>query len=166
MISETVLAYSIEINLVRAWFTTWACTSNRSSHQSCSVKKSVLRNFTKFTGKHLCQSLFFNKFAGLRPATLLKKRLLLSLAGLICFVSSFVYIYLVFLLWYGRFSTEAATKQPLILWLSYKVIVNIFEKIHTNEFICIEVRYSSQSIFTCSKSTIETLEQCVKHAQS
>ena len=33
-------------------------------------KKSVLKNFTKFTGKHLCQSLFFNKVAGLRPATL------------------------------------------------------------------------------------------------
>ena len=24
----------------------------------------VLRSFTKFTGKHLCQSLFFNKLAG------------------------------------------------------------------------------------------------------
>ena len=40
------------------------------------MKKSVLRNFTKFTGKHLCQSLFFNKVAGFRLATLLKKRLL------------------------------------------------------------------------------------------
>ena len=30
---------------------------------TCSVKKSVLRNFAKFTGKHLCQSLFFNKVA-------------------------------------------------------------------------------------------------------
>ena len=29
-------------------------------------KKGVLRNFAKFTGKHLCQSLFFNKVAGLR----------------------------------------------------------------------------------------------------
>ena len=38
-------------------------------------KKGVLRNFAKFTGKYLCQSLFFNKVAGLRPATLLKKRL-------------------------------------------------------------------------------------------
>ena len=38
-------------------------------------KKFVPRNFAKFTGKHLCQSLFFNKVAGLRPATLLKKRL-------------------------------------------------------------------------------------------
>ena len=38
-------------------------------------KKDVLRNFAKFTGKHLCQSLFFNKVAGLRPATVLKKRI-------------------------------------------------------------------------------------------
>ena len=34
----------------------------RSSHQRCSIKKYVLRNFTKLTGEHLCQSLFFNKF--------------------------------------------------------------------------------------------------------
>ena len=33
----------------------------------CSVKKGDFRNFIKFTGKHLCQSLFFNKIAGLRP---------------------------------------------------------------------------------------------------
>ena len=39
------------------------------------MKKDVPRNFTKFTGKHLCQSLFFNKVAGLSPATLLEKRL-------------------------------------------------------------------------------------------
>ena len=38
-------------------------------------KKGVLRNFAKFTGKHLYQSLFLNKVSGLRPATLLKKRL-------------------------------------------------------------------------------------------
>ena len=38
-------------------------------------KKGILRNFQKFTGKHLCQSLSFNKVAGLRFATLLKKRL-------------------------------------------------------------------------------------------
>ena len=31
-------------------------------------KKGVFRNFVKFTGKHLRQSLFFNKVAGLRPA--------------------------------------------------------------------------------------------------
>ena len=37
-------------------------------------RKGLLRNFAKFTGKHLCQSLFFNKVASLRPAILLKKR--------------------------------------------------------------------------------------------
>ena len=38
----------------------------RSSHQRYFTWKSVLRNFAKFTGKHLCQSPFFNKVAGLR----------------------------------------------------------------------------------------------------
>ena len=47
----------------------------RSSHHTCFVRKGALKNFTKFPGKHLCQSLFFNKVAGLSPATLLKKRL-------------------------------------------------------------------------------------------
>ena len=37
-----------------------------SSHRRCSIKIDVLKNFTKFTGKHLCQSLFFNKVAGPR----------------------------------------------------------------------------------------------------
>ena len=31
----------------------------RSRHRRCSVRKGVLRNFAKLTGKHLCQSLFF-----------------------------------------------------------------------------------------------------------
>ena len=47
----------------------------RSSRPEVFCKKGALRNFAKLTGKHLCQSLFFNKVAGLRPATLLKKRL-------------------------------------------------------------------------------------------
>ena len=38
----------------------------RGSRPEVFSKKGVLRNFTKFTGKHLCQNLFFNKFAGLR----------------------------------------------------------------------------------------------------
>ena len=36
----------------------------RSSHQRCSMKKGVLKNFTIFTGKHMRQSHFFNKVAG------------------------------------------------------------------------------------------------------
>ena len=42
---------------------------------SRSVREGVLRNFAKFLGKHLCQSLFFSKVAALRPATLLQQRL-------------------------------------------------------------------------------------------
>ena len=38
----------------------------RSSHRRCSIKIDVLKNFANFTGKHLCQSLFFNKVAGLK----------------------------------------------------------------------------------------------------
>ena len=51
-----------------------APTVHRSSNQRCSIEISVLRNFAQFTGKHLCQSLFFNNVAGLRPVTLLKRR--------------------------------------------------------------------------------------------
>ena len=48
---------------------------SRSSHKRCSLKKAIPKNFSKFTGKHLCQGLFFNKVAGLRPATSLRKKL-------------------------------------------------------------------------------------------
>ena len=37
----------------------------RSSRPEVFRKKGALRNFAKFTGKHLCQSLFFNTIAGL-----------------------------------------------------------------------------------------------------
>ena len=49
----------------------------RSSHPEVFCKKGVPKNFAKFAGKHLCQSLFLIKLQALdlRPATLLKKRL-------------------------------------------------------------------------------------------
>ena len=47
---------------------------SRSSHREVFYKKCVLRNFAKFTGKHLCQGLFFHKVADHRPVTLLKRR--------------------------------------------------------------------------------------------
>ena len=34
---------------------------NRSSRPEVFCEKGVLRNFAKFTGKQLCQSLFFNR---------------------------------------------------------------------------------------------------------
>ena len=41
----------------------------RSSHRKCFIKKTVLKNFAIFAGKHLCQSLYLTK---LRPTTSLK----------------------------------------------------------------------------------------------
>ena len=43
-----------------------SCIRTEAFVRRCPVRKGVLRNFTIFTGKHQCQSLFFNKVAGLR----------------------------------------------------------------------------------------------------
>ena len=47
--------------------------------------KRCFKNFTKFTGKHLCWSLFYNKVTGMRFGILLKKRL-----NIMCFLVDFV----------------------------------------------------------------------------
>ena len=47
-----------------------SCQDKTTAHS----KKGVLRNFAKFTEKHVWQSLFFNKVAALSPETLLTKR--------------------------------------------------------------------------------------------
>ena len=49
--------------------------TTRRSHKRCYVRKRVLKNLAKFTGKHMCQVLFHNKVADPEPATLIKKRL-------------------------------------------------------------------------------------------
>ena len=59
--------YKLNHNLLIAKLLSNDLLKERSSHQRCSVKKSVLRNFAEFTGNNLYQSLFFNKVAG--PAT-------------------------------------------------------------------------------------------------
>ena len=56
-------------------------------------KKGVLRNSTKMTGKHLCQSLFFNKVAGLRPANLLKETLTQMFSCEFCVISKNTFLY-------------------------------------------------------------------------
>ena len=52
--------------MLLAWVT-------ESAAERCSITKGALKNFAKFTGKHLCQSPLFNNVPGLRPAILLKK---------------------------------------------------------------------------------------------
>ena len=49
------------------------CYGNRNCQNTEAATGGVLKNFTKFTGKHLCQSPFLNIVAGLRAAILLKK---------------------------------------------------------------------------------------------
>ena len=48
---------------------------SRSCHRRCSVKKGVVRNFAKFTGKHLYERLYFNKVAGLRLVDTYREKL-------------------------------------------------------------------------------------------
>ena len=52
------------------------CHYFRSSHPEVLRKKDVLKNFAKFTGKHLYQSLFFNKVASLQACDFIKKETL------------------------------------------------------------------------------------------
>ena len=47
----------------------------KQQKQPPEAEKDVLEKFARFIGKHLCSSLFFNKVVGLRPVTLLKKKL-------------------------------------------------------------------------------------------
>ena len=53
----------------------FVATKSRTCKWRYCIKKVVLKNFVNFAGKHLCRSLFVKKVAGLKPATLLKKRL-------------------------------------------------------------------------------------------
>ena len=69
--SPLILIY-YQFETKKRWLMAWKI---RSSHQRCSVRKGVPRNFAKLSGKHLCQRLFFNKVAGLGPASLSKRRL-------------------------------------------------------------------------------------------
>ena len=64
------------LNWLKHTFSLWVSLKHRSSHWRCSVRKGVVRNLSTFTGKHLCQSLFFDKCAALNPATLIKKETL------------------------------------------------------------------------------------------
>ena len=62
MISVKLVDGHLESSIIDVWQSSkcpYAHTLYRSSHQRCSIKKAVLINFAKFTGKPVCQSLFF-----------------------------------------------------------------------------------------------------------
>ena len=59
------------------WVGGWVVFSScqllsRRSHRRSAMEKGVLKNFAKFTEKHLCQSLYFNKVASLNFAKFLR----------------------------------------------------------------------------------------------
>ena len=66
----------------------------RSSGRYMFCKKGVLRNFAKFTGKHLCQSLIFNKAGGLEFCEFFKNTFstehLQTTASVVSFISFFI----------------------------------------------------------------------------
>ena len=68
--------YHCCVGIVFLWEPSWLTiqefifSKGRSSRPKMFCKKGVLRNITKFAGKHLYQSLIFNKVAGFKNETL------------------------------------------------------------------------------------------------
>ena len=58
-------AFPSKLFFYKNWSQNHIFTHCRSSRREVFCRKGVLRNLAKFTGKHLWQSLFFNKVAGL-----------------------------------------------------------------------------------------------------
>ena len=54
------LRHQFAINQENIWIV-WILNRDRNSRPEVFCKKGVLKNFAKFSRKHLCQSLFFNK---------------------------------------------------------------------------------------------------------
>ena len=72
LVLMTLKWWTCRVMKVRVWLVEILLIANvRSSHRRCSVRKGVLRNFAKFTGKHLCQSLFLIKLQA-QASTLLQ----------------------------------------------------------------------------------------------
>ena len=111
-------------------------------------KKGVLKVFTKLTGKHLCQSLFFNKIAGLELATSLKKRL-----AQVFFCGFCETIQNTFFHW--TYPAPASVISVLITWTHTLTIVTtlIIERLVTC-FSCLFIQTSSFLKSECHQETM------------
>ena len=67
-----ITSYICPVDIAKFLRTAFLYTS-RSSRLQMFFKIGAFKSFAKFTGKHLCWSLFLKKLAGSRPATLLKR---------------------------------------------------------------------------------------------
>ena len=77
-VAEISLQHGCSVNLLHIFRIHFIITPLEGcfySHRRSSVKRSVHKDFAKFTGKHQCLNLYFNKIASLRTVNLLKKRL-------------------------------------------------------------------------------------------
>ena len=67
--------YKVYHYLLIYWLFEFVSRLPEAATRGVLLKKGVLKRIANLTGKHLFWSFFFNKAAGLRPTTLLKKRL-------------------------------------------------------------------------------------------
>ena len=70
------VTYQMKFSLVELFLSFWIITSSKCRNGSSEVFQRIdLKNFTKFSGKYLCQNLFLNEVPTWRIATLLKQKL-------------------------------------------------------------------------------------------
>ena len=115
-------------------------------------KKGVLRNFAKFTGKHLCQSLFFNKVAGLIRS--FKKLLQNTSGGLFLITTTAKPVYSGHLLFLKKcplyrvldFPWEKKTIGIKMEDFFHTIRVTSINKIYFKSFVCVTFSVNSLKI--------------------
>ena len=107
-------------------------TVYRNNHSQMFFKTGVFKGFAKFTGKRLCQSLFFNKVAG--PKASFKKRLWSR-----CFLVSFVkYLRTLF-----KQNTSGVRKKNKEAELNQLIFISV-----TNTFAIHFTQYNTQNLLS------------------
>ena len=123
----------------------------RNSHPEIFCKKSVLKNFVKFTGKHVCESLFFN----------IKSRLYNS-----CFTVNFFKIFRTFFTYSNSGGSYIVTLSLLLLHFPVKFGVSCMRACRINlscehfwQFLWIFEHFMRQTVHFFTRS-IKTQTIC------
>ena len=90
-------------------------------------EKGVLRNFAKFTGKHLCQSLSFNKVAGVASNFIKKETLAHVFSCEFCEISKNTFFY--------RTPLVAASERLLLLKRKVSFLTFKYTKCHNDGMV-------------------------------
>ena len=134
----------------------------------CSIRKGVLRNFAKFTGKHLCQSLFFNKVAGLACSFMKQETLTQVFSCDFCQISKNTFF--TEHLW----ATASCSRPELICLLNScsenylrtptktSIVGNIFVKLETISF----TKYGLRHVRFSSSNFAELVRKAIFHNTS